>query len=120
MDGDPVIEGERGVMAGQVRSGGVVLELRDEVAEGVVQAAQEREDLVARQERLHHHEAHQVQPEVLADCTWIDGRLDPAEVFGSPLGGRAQEVARASGRVGLGGAARAYEAALLKSAQGGI
>lgn len=60
MDGDPVIEGEPGVMAGQVRGGDVMVELCDEVAEGVVQAAQEREDLVARQEPLHHHEAHQV------------------------------------------------------------
>lgn len=80
MDRDSVLECESGVVVLDVGGLRVALELGNERRERVLEAAQEVQYLGAGEHGLHHHESHQVQPEVGCDSGWVDGGADPGEV----------------------------------------
>jgi hypothetical protein len=88
VDGQPVVEGKTRVAAAQIGGCRVALQFRGERRERVGEAPQIREYLFGREQVLHHHEAHKVQPEVTRDRGRFYGCAQPVRVVRSPrLGG---------------------------------
>ena len=59
MDREPVVEGKARMARGGVGDRGGLLQLRDECGERAGEVVQEREHLFEREQRFHHHEAHE-------------------------------------------------------------
>jgi hypothetical protein len=67
VDGQPVVEGKAREAAGAAGGCCVLVQLRGERPERIGEVCQECEHLLAREQVLHHHEAHEVEAEVTRD-----------------------------------------------------